>query len=50
MQGLEYEWVKGVRYQNRIESFLNEIDAIMVPTLSERVCICLLYTSDAADD
>ena len=39
MQGLEYEWVKGVRYQNRIESFLNEIDAIMVPTLSERVCI-----------
>lgn len=39
MQELEYEWVNGVQYQNRIESFLKEIDAIMIPTLSERVCI-----------
>lgn len=39
MHRLEYEWVNGVQYQNRIVCFLNEIDEIMIPTLSERVCI-----------
>ena len=39
MQRLEYEWVSGVQYQNRIGLYLQEIDEIMIPTLSERVCI-----------
>lgn len=39
MNNLEYEWVNGEQYQKRIYQFLNEIDAIMIPTLSERVCI-----------
>lgn len=34
---LVYEWVHGIEYTNRILHFLYEIDAIMVPKLSERV-------------
>ncbi len=34
---LVYEWVHGMEYTNRILHFLYEIDAIMVPKLSERV-------------
>ena len=39
MQKLEYEWEIGIQYYNRIYQFLNEVDAIMLPPLSERVCI-----------
>ena len=39
MQKLEYEWEIGIQYNNRIYQFLNEVDAIMLPPLSERVCI-----------
>lgn len=39
MQSLDYEWVSGIQYQDRITQFLSEINAIMIPTLSERVCI-----------
>ena len=39
MQEIEYQWVKGIQYKDRICQFLNEIDSIMIPTLSERVYI-----------
>ena len=39
MHDIEYEWVKGIQYQDRIYQFLKEINAIMIPTLSDRVCI-----------
>ena len=35
MQKLEYEWEIGIQYYNRIYQFLNEVDAIMLPPLSE---------------
>lgn len=39
MQELKFEWRKGIQYQDRLCQFLNEIDEIMIPALSERVCI-----------
>lgn len=39
MHELKYEWVNGEQYQDRIYQFLNEIDEIMIPSLSSRVCI-----------
>lgn len=39
MHDLKYEWVNGEQYQERIYSFLKEIDEIMIPSLSSRVCI-----------
>lgn len=36
---MEYEWVKGNRYCERIKNFLEEIDEIIQPKLSVRVNI-----------
>lgn len=35
----KFEWINGIENSDRIYQFLNEIDAIMIPSLSERVCI-----------
>ena len=39
MKRLEYEWIKGKEYSDRIAAFLYEIDEIVVPALSKRLDI-----------
>lgn len=34
---VEYEWVRGIKYYDRIYAFLKEIDNSMIPRISDRV-------------
>lgn len=34
---IQYEWVKGEMYENRILDFLTDVDDVIIPKLSERV-------------